>query len=68
MREPKRLDELYDTFKKVHKEHLPDWRFGQFMSNFLGWCVGTGRCSDIFFPEDDKWIQWIKEYVEEDNE
>ena len=64
MRNPNRLDSLYDTFHKIHKEKFPDLRFGQLMSNFLGWCVSSGRCSDIFFPEDGKWKQWIVEYVE----
>lgn len=57
MRNPDRLDSLYDTFHKIHKEKFPDLRFGQLMSNFLGWCVSSGRCSDIFFPEDNKWEQ-----------
>lgn len=64
MRNPDRLDNLYDIFHKIHKEYFPDWRFGQLMSNFFGWCTSTGRCGDIFFPEDDQWEQWIVEYVE----
>lgn len=65
MRNPDRLDNLYNTLHDVHKKYIPDWRFGQFMNNFLGWCVSTKRCSDIFFPEDNKWIEWINEYINE---
>ncbi len=64
MRDVKRLDNLYKTFHDVHAEYFPDMRFGQLMSNFLGWCLGEHKCNDIFFPEDDKWELWIKEYVE----
>lgn len=62
MRDPKRLDNLYEVFKIAHSKY-PDLRFGQFFSNFFGWCLSNGKCSDIFFPEDDKWIEWIKEYT-----
>lgn len=37
MRNPDRLDSFYDELKKIHKEHFPDWRFGQWCSNFFGW-------------------------------
>ena len=63
MRNPNRLDSLYDTLKETHKTEFPDWRFGQLMSNFLGWCLGKGKCQDIFFPEDASWETWFKEYV-----
>lgn len=65
MRDPNRLDNFYKVLHDVHKEVFSDWRFGQLMSNFLGWCVDTKRCFDIFFPEDDKWELWIKEYANE---
>lgn len=65
MRDVKRLDSLYKTLHDVHAENFPDWRFGQFMSNFLGWCLGSAhKCDDIFFPEDGKWELWVKEYAE----
>lgn len=63
MRDPDRLDNLYEAMLKVHKEKFSDWRFGQFMSNFLSWCIGTGRCPNILFQEDDKWEQWVEEYA-----
>lgn len=64
MRNPDRLDEIYETLFKIHKEKFPDMRFGQFMSNFLGCVVGNGKCHDVFFPEDDKWLEWVKEFEE----
>lgn len=62
MRDPNRLYDIYNLLLKGHMEVCPDQRFGQFMSNFLGWCLTEKKCNDIFFPEDDKWVEWIKEY------
>ena len=51
MRDPNRLDDLYVMLLNFHKIYVPDWRFGQFMSNLLGKIYQeTGR--DIFFMED----------------
>lgn len=61
MRNPERIsplwDKLFEAFKKAHSIY-PDWRFGQFMVNFLGW---YGR--DPFFPEDDEWLKIIDQYI-----
>ena len=65
MRDPNRLDNFYDTMKKCHKEHMPDIRFGQLMSNFFGWLYNTYKV-DCFFPEEDKMIGWFKEYCEKE--
>lgn len=62
-RKPERLDAFYDRLKEVHKsEMFCDWRFGQFMSNFLGWTAGKYNV-DIFFPEEDKMLEYLDEYV-----
>lgn len=63
MRDPERIDIICDELKKAWHKY-PDQRFGQFMSNFLGECVGKGKCHDIFFPEDDKWLEWLKDFEE----
>lgn len=63
MRNPNRLDSFYDEFKKVHKEEFCDWRFGQLISNFFGWALGDNKISDIWFPEEDQWIDLLHEYV-----
>ena len=63
MRDPKRIDTFCEELKKMwHK--VPDWRFGQLMSNFLGDVYSkTGR--DIFFIEDDEMVELVKKYTEE---
>ncbi len=61
MRDPMRLDRFYDEVRCIHKKCFPDWRFGQLMSNFLGW-VYHEKKRDPFFPEEDEMIQYLKEY------
>lgn len=60
MRDPERLETFYAQLKKVHQEKFPDWRFGQFMSNFLGW---VAQKRDIFFPEEDEMEVYLKQFA-----
>lgn len=62
MRNPERLDDFYAEMRDIHKKHFPDWRFGQFMSNFLGW-VQSEKKRDIFFPEEKEMLNLLNEYV-----
>lgn len=58
MRDPNRLDNFYEQLKQIHKENFPDWRFGQFMMNFLSW---YGR--DPFYIEEGKFLAEVRNYV-----
>jgi hypothetical protein len=60
-RNPERLESFYEEVKQIHKRSFPDWRFGQFLCNFLRW-VQTEK-GDPFFPEEDKILEYIKEYA-----
>ena len=62
MRNPNRLDEFYNELTEIHKQYFPDWRFGQFMYNFISW-MQSEKQKDVFFPEEDKMIEYIKEYA-----
>lgn len=64
MRNPDRLDSFYDRLKHLHKKYVPDWRFGQFCSNFFGWLMSE-KGVDLFFPEEDKMIEYVEEYLED---
>lgn len=64
MRSPERLDVFYDELKRMHKEHFCDLRFGQLCSNFFGWLMDEKEI-DLFFPEEDKMIEYIQEYAGE---
>lgn len=63
MRDPKRLDDFYDKMKKIHKEKLPDWRFGQLMGNFFSWLV-VQKQVDYFYLEDAQMLRYFEEYVD----
>lgn len=62
MRDPNRLDKFYDEMKEIHKKSFPDWRFGQLMSNFLGW-VYSEKGRDCFFPEEEEMIEYFREFA-----
>lgn len=57
MRDINRLDSFYEELKQIHKENFPDWRFGQFIMNFLSYA------GDPFYMEEDRFITKIKEFV-----
>lgn len=63
MRDINRLDIFYDELKEYHKK-LPDWRFGQFITNFMGWYYQKTK-RDCFYIEDDKIIAYIQDFVQE---
>ena len=60
MRDPKRIDNFCKRLAVVwHK--VPDWRFGQLMSNLLGkYYAATKR--DPFFPEDEEIMKFFEDY------
>jgi len=60
MRDPNRLDAFYNELAKVHKEHFPDWRFSQFIINFLAWYRG-----DPFYLEEGRFLEQVHKYVRE---
>lgn len=64
MRDKKRIKIFCNEFAKIWETQFCDQRFGQLMSNFFGWVLGEKKCSDIWFPEDDKWTEWFKEFAE----
>lgn len=59
MRDPNRLDTFYVELAKIHKENFPDWRFGQFMLNFLRWY------GDPFFLEEGRFLEAVREFVDD---
>lgn len=58
------IDKFYDNIKEIHKTYFPQQRFGQFCSNFFGWLASV-KGIDLFFPEDDRMLELLKEYVED---
>ena len=62
MRDPNRLDAFYARMAEIHKEELPDLRFGQMCSVFFGWLLRNKEI-DFFFPEEDKMLEYFEEFV-----
>jgi len=61
MRNPERLDEFYAKLCELHKKYVPDWRFDQFISNYVN---ETGR--DIFFDvfdEESNTLELIEKWL-----
>ena len=60
MRDPNRIDKFCSELARCwHK--VPDWRFGQLISNVLGEYVAQTK-KDIFFPEDDELLSFFLQY------
>lgn len=59
MRDPKRIN-VFCNLLREKWSIVPDWRFGQLMSNFLSCVVGTHE--DIFFIEDDEMMKLLEEF------
>ena len=60
MRDPKRITLLLTELSEQWKK-FPDWRFGQLIENikrFYG-------VDDLFFIEDDKMLELIKDFMTE---
>ena len=62
MRDINRIDKFGDEFTKIWKTSFADQRFGQLCSNFFGWLMSEKKI-DLFFPEEDKMIEYFKEYA-----
>ena len=63
MRDPNRLYDFYNKLQKIHITFFPDCRFGQLITNFLFW-LNNEKNIDSFFIEEDKMIDYIREYTE----
>lgn len=57
MRNPDRLDSFYEELKKMHKDKVPDWRFGQLILNFIRWY------GDPFFLEEKGFLEKLREFI-----
>lgn len=57
MRDPNRIDIIIEALRKCWKKH-PDQRLGQLIFN-----LNKSGNRDVFYQEDDKWLEWIKEGI-----
>lgn len=59
MRDPNRLYDFYGKLRDFHMKYFPDWRFGQFMTNFFLFSK-----TDLFYWEEDRFLEEINNFVE----
>lgn len=62
MRDPKRIHRTALAIANVWAD-LPDWRFGQLIYNFKTAMEREGH--DIFYMEEDEFVQCLREYVDQ---
>lgn len=67
IKNPERIDDFTSELNRIWKTYYLDWRFGQFMSNFLGF-VQSEKKRDPFFPEESEMLTYLKEYCGENEE
>lgn len=60
MREINRIPNFLKELENLWKE-VPDMRFGQFIDNFFTFVLEKEKI-DIFFIEDDRMLELLKEY------
>lgn len=60
MRDPKHIKEFCNQLALIW-EKVPDWRFGQLISNVFGQ-ISEEKQRDVFFIEDDEMIELIKKF------
>ena len=58
MRDPKRCEVFCKQLAEIWATEFPDWRFSQLMINIISSCP-----SDPWFWEEDKMMDYIKDYA-----
>ncbi len=61
-RDPSRIYTTCNAIATIWAD-LPDWRFGQLMYNFKTHMDKQGI--DIFYLEEDKFVECLREYVDQ---
>lgn len=63
MRDAERIPVLLGKLLKLWKR-VPDWRFGQFMCNFMNYLY-YGNIADPFLIEDKRFFALLEAYVDD---
>lgn len=58
MRDPERIEPIIACLRGIW-EQVPDWRFGQLLSNLLHAMYEEGNELDPFFMDDDRFIELV---------
>ena len=62
MRNIKRIKPIIEKLEEIWNIH-PDQRFGQLLGNVIGDISSEEKLGDIFFPEDDEWLEYLDNYI-----
>ena len=63
MRNPNRLNKVYNIMSFMHKKYLPDWRMMQLISNFMSWHYDKYN-NDGFYLEENEFIDRFVEFCD----
>ena len=61
MRDPNRIDKVLTALKE-NWEKVPDWRLGQLICN-----LQSAAGNDLFYVEDDQFVELINRYFNGEN-
>lgn len=64
MRDLNRINSFTKTLKDMWERRVPDWRFGQFMSNFMGYAASE-TLTDVFYIEDERMLELLLNFFNE---
>ena len=64
MRDPNRLYSFYEELRRIHMEHFPELRCGQFIDIFSYW-LSDKKNVDIFWPEETDLLNYLREFAGE---
>ena len=64
MRDINRIYPIMNELTTIWTTYCSDWRFGQLISNFKCYIKFQYNIEDIFYIEDDKILEYIKEFKE----
>lgn len=67
MRNAARIVPFMTKLTHMWQQYVPDWRFGQLMSNFLGFVVSETHC-DIFFIEDKEMEKLVLKFFRQEDD
>lgn len=64
MRDDKRIFPFMNEITSLWQTSFPDWRFGQVMTVFENWVKVNTSYNDLFYIEEDRFLELFKEFCE----
>ena len=64
MRDEKRIFPFINEIATLWQTYFPDWRFGQLMTVFENWVKVNTSYYDLFYIEEDRFLELFKEFCE----